>query len=131
MSNHHAPPVVAIAVIAVTFAVTVAGLAYLVVGESTDQRLERDRAEAALKATQIHSAYVRYQGERGEWPASINGTLTPGRDGAPYLEGGRSALFDPWGKQFQGEMRADASGKPQPVVWTNDPRGQRVAFPAD
>jgi hypothetical protein len=123
--------VVALVIVCLTLAVTITGGVYLLTGESVDNRLERNRGEAVRKATLIQNAYVRYQSERGEWPASMSETLKPGSDSVPYLEGGQPALFDPWGKQFQVEMRPDTSGKPQPVVWTKDPQGQRVGFPTD
>lgn len=130
---HHrrVPLLVVLAGTAVGVVAAMTGLAYYLVGsESTEERLERDRGEAVQKATQIQNAYIRYQAESDKWPATTSDTLKPGRDGAPYLEGGQAALYDPWGHQFQVELLSDASGKQQPVVWTKDPRGQRVDVPS-
>jgi hypothetical protein len=123
--------IVGLVVGVLAFAGTGTFLGHLMLRGSPDQLLEEKRGEAARRAMLIHNAYVRYQSEHGEWPASMSDTLKPGGDGVPYLEGGQSSLYDPWGRQFQVEVRPDASGKPQPVVWTEDPRGRRVGFPTD
>jgi len=125
------PPKVIYTVFLLTIIATIVGLAYWIGRDSMEQRHNKSRDEAAKKVKEIQAACVRYQAERGKWPESISDTLEPGHDGEPYLAGGNAALYDPWGSQFLFEVRTDSSGKLEPVVWTKDPRGQRIAFPND
>ena len=119
------------AVILLTLIATIVGLAYWGGRDGLEKRLNRNQDEAAQKVKEIHAACVRYQAEKGKWPESIRDMLEPDRDGKPFLAGGEAALHDPWSRKFQFELRPDASGKPQPVVWTTDPSGQRISFPND
>jgi prepilin-type N-terminal cleavage/methylation domain-containing protein len=47
------------------------------------------------------------------------------QDGLPWIEGGQSALMDPWNKPYQFQWM-DVNGKTQAVVSTTDPDGQPI-----
>ena len=114
--------VVAILVILASVA-TFATVSYLA-GAKVDQ--------AGLQATNIQKAAMAYYTKSGgTYPDSLQ--LLVVRDATtgtqPLLEGGESAILDPWQQPFQFEIIMDNAGAERFVVFTTSPEGQRIQFP--
>ena len=114
--------VVAILVILASVA-TFATVSYLA-GAKIDQ--------ASLQATNIQKAAMAYYTKSGgTYPDSLQLLVTrdPTTGTPPLLEGGESAILDPWQQPFQFEVIMDDAGAERFVVYTTSPEGQRIQFP--
>src|SRR5579885_697023 len=112
--------VVAILVILASVA-TFAVVKYLRDAKLSQADLQMQKIEQAAKAYYTQSG--------GNWPTSIDMLVTQTEAGPPFLEGGASAITDPWGKPYQIELTQDAYGSTRLVVWTTDDYGQRRQWP--
>ena len=114
--------VVAILVILASVA-TFATVSYLA-GAKIDQ--------ASLQATNIQKAAMAYYTKSGgTYPESLQLLVMtdPNTGTKPLLEGGESAILDPWQQPFQFEVILDDAGAERFVVYTVSPEGQRIQFP--
>jgi general secretion pathway protein G len=114
--------VVAILVILASVA-TFATVSYLA-GAKVDQ--------ASLQATNIQKAAMAYYTKSGGmYPDSLQALVMrdPTTGTPPLLEGGESAILDPWQQPFQFEIIMDEAGSERFVVYTTGPEGQRIQFP--
>jgi general secretion pathway protein G len=88
--------------------------------------------QASLQATNIQKAAMAYYTKTsGVWPDSLQALVMrdPNTGTQPLLEGGESAIVDPWGQPYQFEVGEDNTGTLRFVVYTTSPEGQRIQFP--
>ncbi|HET6576356.1 MAG TPA: prepilin-type N-terminal cleavage/methylation domain-containing protein [Fimbriiglobus sp.] len=87
--------------------------------------------QATLQATNIQKAATAYFVKSGVWPDSLQQLVMrdPNSGAGPLLEGGESALLDPWQNPFQFEVMPDQTGTERFVVFTQSPEGQRIQWP--
>jgi general secretion pathway protein G len=115
--------VVAILVILASVA-TFATVSYLA-GAKVDQ--------ATLQATNIQKAAMAYYTKSGgTYPDSLQLLVMrdPNTGTPPLLEGGESAIIDPWTQPYQFEIVMDNAGAERFVVYTINPdTQQRIQFP--
>jgi general secretion pathway protein G len=76
---------------------------------------------AKVSANNIAKAIQAYEVRNGAPPDSLQVLIQPPEGGRPYLEGGQTALIDPWGKQFQYDPSGQHNGGTKPDVFTIDP----------
>ena len=87
--------------------------------------------EATLKAQKIQQAAMSfYTKSGGTYPPSLEvlAVATP-EYGPPLLEGGASAITDPWGNPYQFDIVVDNAGQERFVVLTTSPDGQQITWP--
>ena len=85
--------------------------------------------EALLKMQKIEQACKAYQvSNDGNWPSSLNDLIAP-TDGRPFLEGGQTAITDPWFKPFQFSIGQDNFGSTRVLVTTTDDKGNPLQWP--
>ena len=114
--------VVAILVILASVA-TFATVSYLA-GAKVDQ--------ATLQAQNIQKAGMAYYTKSGGmWPDSLQLLVMrdPNTGTQPLLEGGESAILDPWQQPYQFEVIQDDTGTERFVVYTVSPEGNRIQWP--
>ncbi len=87
-------------------------------------------SEAKLKMSSVANAVKTYQlSNNGDLPDSLNVLIAP-TEGKPLLEGGQTAITDPWGNPFQLKQVADqVSGSPRVVIFTTSPDGKYIQMP--
>lgn len=89
--------------------------------------------EAALKAQNIQKAAMAYTAKAGQFPESLEVLIMrdPNSGTLPMLEGGLSAITDPWNNVYQFEVITDDSGTPRFVVYTftPPPDNKRISWP--
>lgn len=86
--------------------------------------------EAYIKMGKIEQAAKQYYIESGSnWPSSVMELVQPTAGGAPLLEGGMSAITDPWGGQFQAQPETDAAGSERYVVRCTTKNGEVLQWP--
>jgi hypothetical protein len=88
--------------------------------------------QATIQATNIQKAATAYFTKSGGlWPESLQvlAMRDPNTGTAPLLEGGESALIDPWQQPYQFEVVLDDTGTERFVVYTVSPEGQRIQWP--
>ncbi len=82
---------------------------------------EKDRtALALLRAQQLTTAAQAYKVKNGEYPPTLE-ELTQGEK--PFVE--KSALVDPWGKQYQYDPAGKKNKGLKPDIWTVEPAFSR------
>lgn len=88
--------------------------------------------QATLQAQNIQKAAMSYYTKSGGvWPDSLQALAMrdPTTGTPPLLEGGESAIVDPWHQPFQFEVVEDGTGTQRFVVFTFGPEGQRIQWP--
>jgi hypothetical protein len=69
------------------------------------------------------------------YPSDLSQLLNPtfASNKAPYVDGGKQALIDPWGSLYRFEIVKDPNGTGDeiPVVFTTDPQGRKIAWPRE
>ncbi len=80
-----------------------------------------------LKIDQACKVYYTTNG--GKWPTSLDELIIPSKDGPALLEGGPSALINPWGLKYQFTFEQDSVGAERLVVFTYDGNGNRHQWP--
>jgi hypothetical protein len=74
----------------------------------------------------LHTAVkAYYTNNGGVWPNSLEELITPPDGGKPLLDGGPSAILDPWGKPYQLTMGANE----EPYLFTTSDKGQPIQWP--
>jgi general secretion pathway protein G len=97
------------------------GASIYVFGYLEDARMDTARNNITLLESQC-KAYMAQNG--GIPPASLTELVAPTDGRSPKLDGGLSALLDPWGQQYQYDPSAvDNYGAPDPIVSTVTPKG--------
>lgn len=97
-----------------------------VFGYLEDAKIDTARSQCALFETQC-KAYMAKNG--GNPPQSLMELVAPSDGRQPLIEGGPTALNDPWqqGGQYQMQIQADSYGNPDPVVFVISPKtGQPI-----
>ena len=65
----------------------------------------------------------------GHAPPTLGELLQPSDGGRPFIDGGQSALIDPWGKPFQyNGGNVNGAGDPDPVVFTTNPSNNQPIY---
>ena len=87
--------------------------------------------QASLQMANIEQACKSYYTSTSgsNWPSSLQELVQASASGPPLLEGGQSAITDPWGKQYQISFEPDSSGSERLVIWTTSDTGQRLQWP--
>jgi type II secretory pathway pseudopilin PulG len=115
-------------------AIALAVLAIVLVLASVEYGGSNRSDQATFQAQNITKAIRSYHAKTGgTWPTTLH--VLTGRDPetgvGPFLEGGESAITDPWGNPYQYEIRADDPDGEHVVVWTTGPGGERIQWPRD
>jgi general secretion pathway protein G len=72
-------------------------------------------------------AYILKSG--GNAPPSLTELIQPSDGGRPFIDGGQSALMDPWNQPYQyNGANVNASGDPDPIVSTKNPGNGQVIY---
>jgi general secretion pathway protein G len=111
--------VVAILVILASVA-TFATVRYLRSARVDQATLQMQKIQQAIKAYHVQTG--------GVYPSSLEELAVATQAGPPYLEGGASAITDPWGQPYQYEVVDDGTGSERVVVFTVF-EGQRIQWP--
>lgn len=87
--------------------------------------------EATIKAQKIQQAAMSfYTKSGGTYPPSLQVLAMASPEyGPPLLEGGASAITDPWGQPYQADLIVDSAGAERYVVFTTSPDGQQITWP--
>jgi hypothetical protein len=87
-----------------------------------------DTAMESMKV--LEHACRNYMGKNdGVPPASLQSLIEPPDGSRPYIEGGESALIDPWGQPYQYDAgHKNAKGELDPLVFTTDPANNKTLF---
>ena len=87
--------------------------------------------EAGLKAQNIQKAAMSYTAKAGQFPESLEALIMrdPNSGTLPLLEGGLSAITDPWQNVYQFEVKQDETGTPRFYVFTQTPEGKLIVWP--
>lgn len=88
--------------------------------------------QATLQAQKIQQAALSYYTKTGgNYPQSLEVLVVrdPSTGVGPLLEGGESAILDPWGNPFQFQVVMDNAGAERFVVSTVSPDGQLIQWP--
>ncbi len=95
--------------------------------------MQREAREdlATLMAQNIQKAAIAFEKSRGRYPESLDELVTPSECKFPMLEGGQSAITDPWNKPYQLELIAGPDDTKRVVVWTTTPEGKRIQWPRE
>ncbi len=87
------------------------------------------RQEFKLKAQKIESAAKAYQALYETYPTDPSQLVQQTPDGsAPLIEGGQSAVLDPWGQPMQMSIVTDDTGSTRIRVTSNG-SGATLAYP--
>jgi hypothetical protein len=88
---------------------------------------ETQLARTRKMAREIQTACKAYYLSTEDYPKKLNELI--GADGGkPYLEGGKKAILDPWGKEFNLTLEEDEqTGERIPVISTKSPYGEGKA----
>jgi len=80
-----------------------------------------DTAKQSMKV--LETAAKNFTLKNGQVPPeSLALLIQPPDGGRPFVEGGESALVDPWGKPYQYDGSHSTNGvDPDPMVWTTNP----------
>ena len=85
--------------------------------------------EAKLKMQAVEQACKRYYiSHEATYPDNLTVLVQP-PDGRPELEGGQTAITDPWGKPFSMSVVADQTGTQRVVIKTTDDQGNPLQWP--
>lgn len=87
--------------------------------------------QATIQAKNIQTAAMSYYAKSGgNYPPSLEYLVQANEVvSQPLLEGGASAIIDPWGSPFQFQVMMDAAGAERFVVMTTGPNGQPIQWP--
>ena len=86
--------------------------------------------QAKLQMQKIEFACKTYFAESGgNWPQSIEELIQPSDGRQPLLEGGVSAITDPWNKPYQMDLTTDSTGATRVIVTTTNDRGIPMQWP--
>jgi general secretion pathway protein G len=88
--------------------------------------------QATIQAQNIQKAALAYYARTGgNYPQTLQNLVIrdPSSGVGPFLEGGASAITDPWGSPYQYEVVNDDTGNERFVVFTVSPEGQRIQWP--
>ena len=87
------------------------------------------RQEAKLKMQKIENAAKTYLAVYNEYPTDPSQLVTQSPDGsAPLIEGGQTAVLDPWGVPFQMSIVQDDQGSTR-VRIVSTGSGTQIAWP--
>lgn len=86
-------------------------------------------SQAKLQMGKIETAVKAYMTDNGGDPPANLAVLTTADGGKVYLEGGQTAVTDPWGKQYQMQMAPDATGVTRVIISTTDDAGKPIQWP--
>ncbi|OWK45664.1 prepilin-type N-terminal cleavage/methylation domain-containing protein [Fimbriiglobus ruber] len=97
---------------------------------ATVSYLERaKRSEANLKMQKVETAAKAFYTQYSYWPSSPQDLVQMGPDGtAPFLEGGASAISDPWGAPFTLAEEQDSTGSIRVRIYSSG-SGNQMAWP--
>jgi general secretion pathway protein G len=85
--------------------------------------------QAYLQMSKIKSTVdAYYASSGGMYPQSLQELVVPTEAGPPMLEGGESAIIDPWGQPYQLSEEPDSTGTMRIVIFTIF-EGQRLQWP--
>ncbi len=86
--------------------------------------------EAKIRASNIARACESYKATHdGTWPAALNELVSPTDGSRPLLQGGDSAITDPWGKRFNMQVVNDNFNVERAVISTTTDDGREVKWP--
>lgn len=94
------------------------------IGEVIGYLAEAKRDKAKLQVFTISTALKAWYIRNESFPNSLEMLVNP-PDGKPFLEGGKDAIIDPWGKPFQ-FLTKDDNQEVIVEVWTIAPDGTRI-----
>jgi len=100
---------------------SVAGI--YVFGFLADAKVDTAQNTIAMFETQC-KAYMAKNG--GDPPAQLSELVAPTNGKQPLVDGGIAALNNPWGGQYMMEISQDQNGNPDPIVYTQDDKGQTI-----
>jgi type II secretory pathway pseudopilin PulG len=81
---------------------------------------------ASQQAGQFRSAILSYYSRHQSYPESLDDLVVEKNGRQPPIDGGPSALLDPWGNKFQFEIITNRDGYEDVAVWTVTPQGKRI-----
>jgi len=106
--------------------VIIAGVATFGVSKGMDMA---KRQENKLKMQKIETAAKTYFITYQEYPSDPSQLVTQGPDGtAPLIEGGQTAILDPWSQPYQMTITQDDQGSTRVRVISNG-SGTQIAWP--
>jgi general secretion pathway protein G len=88
--------------------------------------------QATLEAQKIQKAAMAYHVKSGGvWPDSLQALVVSTSPGVPpLLEGGETAIMDPWGNPYQFQVIPDdGTGTERFMVFTQSPDGAQIQWP--
>jgi general secretion pathway protein G len=86
--------------------------------------------QAKLQMQKIEQACKTYFAESGgNWPQGLEELIRPSDGRQPLLEGGESAITDPWNKPYLLDLTSDDTGATRVVVTTTNERGIVMRWP--
>lgn len=86
--------------------------------------------EAKIKASNIAKACESYKATHDSmWPTSLNELISPTDGSKPLLQGGDTAIIDPWGKNFNMQIVTDNFNVERAVISTTTDDGREVKWP--
>jgi general secretion pathway protein G len=100
---------------------SVAGI--YVFGFLADAKVDTAQNTIAMMETQC-KAYMAKNG--GDPPQQLSELVQPTNGKSPLIDGGISALNNPWGGQYMMEIGQDGQGNPDPIVYTQTDKGQTL-----
>jgi len=91
-----------------------------VFGYLADAKVDTAQQTIAMFETQC-KAYMAKNG--GDPPQTLMELVQPTNGKSPLVDGGPTALINPWGGQYVMEIGQDNYGNPDPIVYTQTDRG--------
>ena len=86
--------------------------------------------EAKIKATNISKACESYKANHdGTWPTALTELVSPTDGSKPLLQGGDTAITDPWGKTYNMQIVNDNFNVERAVISTTTDDGREVKWP--
>jgi general secretion pathway protein G len=107
--------------VVVAIIVMLAGIGgYLIIQRYQDAQIQTARAKARDLATKVELYYVN---NGNQYPANLE-VLTQAQPGGLSPLCTPEAIMDPWGREFQLDVKTDGSGNERVIIFTQGPRGQ-------
>ena len=111
----------------VAIIVILAGLATFAVTSALGGAKE---SECKIRMQSVVSACKTYYTKYGTWPQTIEVLIQPIEGRPPMLEGGPSAISDPWtGQEFGYQVTSDQYGSQRVVLTATSPDGITIQWP--
>jgi hypothetical protein len=107
---------------------------YSLFGDAQQFRMLKDSKlkKAERDAQNLCKACKAYRISADGFPKKLLDLAVPPEGSRPFVEGGKSAVIDPWGRAYKLEIVTDAAGDKLPVVSTMSPYGdgkQEIRWP--